>query len=700
MSEPNEPTASRRAVLQLLAGTAAYSALGGVGAQGADTRGPVIMLRDGVIALQFDSRLHSRIALPAAGQEAALGDFAATEYVVTHDERMLDDFILVEQRLEPVRDATHGPGQRLTLRGELGTLEKSVRVTLYERHPGFAILTTSYRNTSDAPLRLARWVNCAHRLRAADDGAPFGSFSGASHEDRRDWVQRAAPGFEQGNFMGMNAADYGGGTPVVDVWRRDIGLAVGHVEAQPRLLSLPLRVSPTEARLAVECDTELTLAPGESFTTPDTFVTVHRGDYYATLVRYREFMAERGLRAPVPHAGCYEPVWCAWGYERDFTVEQVLATLPKAHELGLVWAVVDDGWQTSEGDWYLDPKKFPRGTADMIALTSAIKAAGMKPKLWVAPLAVDPGTDLLHDHTDLLLLNEDGSVRDVTWWNSFYLCPAYPPTLERTQALVRTILGEWGFMGLKIDGQHLNGAAPCYNPAHRHARPEESCERLQDFWQAIYRTALSVNPAAVVELCPCGTSYAFHNMPAMNQSVASDPESSWQVRLKGKTIKALMGASAAYAGDHVELSDRGDDFPSTVGIGAVVSTKFTWPADPRPENGLLLTPAKETEWRRWIALYKEKRLPEGGYRGELYDINFDRPEAHVVERDGQLYYAFYADRWDGPIELRGLGRGRYTVVDYVNGRPLGTVAGNSNRLQVSFTQYLLLEATPEGRAQA
>jgi alpha-galactosidase len=111
-------------------------------------------------------------------------------------------------------------------------------------------------------------------------------------------------------------------------------------------------------------------------------------------------------------------------------------------------------------------------------------------------------------------------------------------------------------MGLKIDGQHLNGAAPCYNPAHAHARPEESCERLQDFWQAIYRTALSINPAAVVEICPCGTSYAFHNMPAMNQSVASDPESSWQVRLKGKTIKALMGASAAYAGDHVELSDR------------------------------------------------------------------------------------------------------------------------------------------------
>src|SRR6476646_9891613 len=97
MSEPNESTASRRAVLQLLAGTAAYSALSGVSAQGADTAGTVVMLRDDVIALYFDSHLRSRIALPTAGHEAALGDFAASEYVITHDGRTLDDFSLAEQ---------------------------------------------------------------------------------------------------------------------------------------------------------------------------------------------------------------------------------------------------------------------------------------------------------------------------------------------------------------------------------------------------------------------------------------------------------------------------------------------------------------------------------------------------------------------------------------------------------------------------
>src|ERR1041384_358531 len=119
-------------------------------------------------------------------------------------------------------------------------------------------------------------------------------------------------------------------------------------------------------------------------------------------------------------------------------------------------------------------------------------------------------------------------------------------------------------------------------------------------------------------------------MPYVHQAVGSDPLSSWQVRHKGKAIKALMGASAAYAGDHVELSDRGNDFASTVGIGAIVSTKFTWPRDLKPKDSFLLTEQKEETWRRWIALYNEKRLPEGHYRGELYDIGFDKPEAHAV----------------------------------------------------------------------
>jgi alpha-galactosidase len=294
----------------------------------------------------------------------------------------------------------------------------------------------------------------------------------------------------------------------------------------------------------------------------------------------------------------------------------------------------------------------------------------------------------------MLLLDKDGAVQNISWWNTFYLCPAYGGTIAQAQSLVRKFIGEWGFAGLKIDGQHLNSVAPCFNPAHHHTRPEDSVEGLHDFYRAIYETARQINPDVVIELCPCGTSYAFHNFPYMNHAPASDPESSWQVRHKGKTLKALMGPSAPFAGDHVELSDGGADFASTVGVGAVVSTKFTWPVDPKPKDSFLLTPEKEEKWRKWIGLYREKMLPMGRYRGELYDIGFDKPETHVVEKDGRIYYALYAKQWRGRVELRGLAAGTYRLRDYFNERELGAVSGAKPSLDLAFENFLMIEAIP------
>src|SRR5262249_10815019 len=164
----------------------------------------------------------------------------------------------------------------------------------HDRYPGFALTRVGYRNAGEATVSIAAWLNSAHVLKPATGSAPeYWSFSGASYEDRRDWVQPVKAGFEQKNFMGMNASDYGGGIPVVDVWRRDCGLAVGHVETVPKLVSLPLTQTGAGARVAVECEQPLSLAAGESFSTHETFVAVHRGDYFATLDAYRRLLAER-----------------------------------------------------------------------------------------------------------------------------------------------------------------------------------------------------------------------------------------------------------------------------------------------------------------------------------------------------------------------------------------------------------------------
>jgi alpha-galactosidase len=92
-------------------------------------------------------------------------------------------------------------------------------------------------------------------------------------------------------------------------------------------------------------------------------------------------------------------------------------------------------------------------------------------------------------------------------------------------------------------------------------------------------------------------------------------------------------------------------------------------------------------------------LPKGEYRGELYDIGFDRPEAHAIAKDGAMYYTFYADDFSGTVELRGLPAGRYRVRDLFNAVDLGEVDGNGAKLRVAFKRFVLLQATPvEARA--
>jgi alpha-galactosidase len=649
------------------------------------------------LRVEFDRTLHSRVIARFDGHETTMGPFVASERVSIAD-RSWTEFSLVSQKHDRVSDAV-GVGERLIVVGKAGPLTREVSVTIYDEFPAMAFFDVRYTNISAAKLAVKGWTNNAYTLNAQPNSRMpiFWSYQSGSYEKRPDWVVPLHAKFRQENFLGMNASDYGGGTPIVDVWRRDVGVAVGHVEPRPRLVSLPVSMPDSgHAGIAVNYRHASTLDPGGSLHTLRTFVAVHQGDYFHTLADYRRFMMKKpGFQTPATPDSAFGAIWCAWGYGRTVQPKQVLDTLPTVKRMGFAWVTLDDGWQNNVGDWALDPKKFPRGDADMKALVDRIHQEGFRAQLWWSPLSAVPSSDLLSDHLDYELLNRDGSARKVSWWNSNYLCPADRRVVEYHKALVRKILVDWGFDGLKLDGQHMNGVPACYNPAHHHHRPEDSVEALPDFFREIYETAQKVKPGSLVEFCPCGTAYSFFTMPHFNMSVASDPGSSFQVRSKAKTLKALMGDSIPYFGDHVELSDGGDDFASTIGVGGVVGTQFVLPALAEKRSKSDLTPAREKAFERWLRIYREKMLSQGQYLGQLYDIGFDVPETHVIRKQKTLYYALYARHWKGPVELRGLEDRTYDVVDYVNGTRLGTVSGHDAHLAVEFQKHLLLEVRPQ-----
>ena len=653
-------------------------------------------IQGGNLRVEFDNRLRSRVIALFDNKETVLGPFTASETVTTTG-KLWTEFVLTSQKQAPIKDA-FGEGKRLTIEGKAGALKKSVSVTVYNSFPTMAFFDVQYTNTGTTALAVKSWTNNAYTINAQTGAGqpPFWSYQSGSYEKRPNWILPLHANFQQENYQGMNASDYGGGTPIVDVWRRDVGVAVGHVETRPKLVSLPVSMpDPTHARIAVSFAKEISLSPGESFHTFRTFVAVHQGDYFRTLTDYRRFMMKQGFQMATAPTDGFGAIWCAWGYGRSVQPKQVYDTLPTAKRLGFKWVTLDDGWQNDVGDWALDPKKFPHGDADMKALVDRIHQEGFKAQLWWSPMSAVPNSELLRHHADYALLNRDGSKRKVSWWNSYYLCPADRGVVEYHKALVRKILVDWGFDGLKLDGQHMNGVPACYNPAHHHAQPEDSVEALPDFFRAIYDTAQSVKPGALVEFCPCGTGYSFFTMPHFNMSVASDPESSFQVRSKAKTLKALMGDDVPFFGDHVELSDGGNDFASTIGVGGVVGTQFVLPSEVQKKSRSVLTPEREKDFEKWLQIYREKMLSRGQYLGQLYDIGFDEPETHVIRKDQAMYYAFFAKQWKGTVELRGLQDRNYTVVDYVTGKSLGTVAGHSAHLPVDFDGNLLVEVRPQ-----
>jgi alpha-galactosidase len=655
-----------------------------------------LQIQSQVLQIEFDSKLHSRVVPLFDAAAKRLVPFSTSE-TVTGVGATWSDFALASSHRERVSDI-FGAGERLTLTGKAGDLRKTISVTIYDEFPSIAVFDVLYTNEGATQLSIHGWANHQYSLnaRAGTPAPAFWSYQSGSYEKRPDWVRPLRPGFHQDNYLGMNASDYGGGTPIIDVWRRDVGLAVGHIEPGPRLISLPVSMpDASHARVAVHSSHQQTLDPGESFHTLRTFVSVHQGDYFRTLTEYRRLMMRQGFQMASAPDSAFGPIWCAWGYGRSVQLKQVYDTLPTAKKLGFSWVTLDDGWQNNYGDWAVDPKKFPNGDADMKALVDRIHQEGFRAQLWWSPLSAVPSSSLLKDHPDWALLNKDGSMRKISWWNSDYLCPANREVVEYHKALVRKILGEWGFDGLKLDGQHMNGVPACYNPAHHHKRPEDSVEALPDFFRELYETARSVKPDALVEFCPCGTAYSFFTMPHFNMSVASDPESSFQVRSKGKTLKALMGDNVPYFGDHVELSDGANDFASTVGVGGVVGTQFVLPSLVSKRSTSDLTPKREKLFEKWVHIYKDKMLSRGEYLGSLYDIGFDRPEAHAIRKGDEMYYAFFDRHWKGRIELRGLEDRAYHIVDYVDGKDFGSVHGPTASISAEFNQHLLLEARPE-----
>jgi alpha-galactosidase len=602
-------------------------------------------------------------------------------------------------------------------------LQRVLAFEVYDKFPNILLSTVEYKNTGAKDVAIETSTDQRRRLsaRQVDTKAQpwhMWSFHGASYDWGKDDVVKLTPTFAQPNVFGEEVkGGYGGGIPVVAFWTRDVGEAIGHVETIPINAAIPAKVS-KDGRVNTEVDyaANITLKPGDTYSTPRSFISVFSGDYYEPLRIWSSVLQKEGWDLPKPSSEAYNVSWCGWGYEADVTPAQMLGTIPKLKEMGIKWVTLDDRWFDTYGDWNPRTDTFPGDSVKKMA--DDFHKEGMLAQIWWLPLAVEDGegkyeshkygvSKVAKEHPDWLILDKNGKHARMTRGLAV-MCPAVPEVRAYHKQLTEKFIRDWGYDGSKLD--NIYSVPACYNPAHHHKSPQDSVNAMGDIYKEIFQTTRAIKPQSVTQSCPCGTPPSLAWLPFMDQAVTADPVGAVQVRRRIKMYKALLGPQSAVYGDHVELSamtrvgtdwkEHGDDFASTIGTGGVVGTKFVWP-DPGPKfKDVNLTAAKEDRWKQWIGVYNQKMLSKGEFV-DLYVTGYDTPEAYAIAKDGKMYYAFFADSdapWEGEVELRGLKPGKYHVSDYGEGKDLGDVEAAANgvaKLPAEFKEHLLLEVTSQ-----
>jgi alpha-galactosidase len=640
-----------------------------------------------------------------------------------------------------VKDATGklgATGKAIVAHGKskVTDLDETMTVEVYDDFPTLALLSVQFRNGGAKEVALNQITLQKHSFDAsvANAQAPprdMWTFQGSSLKWGKDEIFAMPAKFSQENPFGAPVAvkddlgSVGGGIPVVAFWTREVGEAIGHLETLPLALSIPVETEKNgRVEAAVRIPVHASLKPGETYSTPRTFLAIYSGDFYKPLSLWSAAVDKEGLGKPTNNNEDYAVSWCGWGYEFGVTPKQMLDTIPKLKSLGIHWGTLDDGWFTNYGDWKPREAVFPGN--EMQDMVKKFHDQGIKLQLWWLPLAVEDGhfgyggrkyvvSDVVKEHPDWLILDEKGKPARMAR-NLATLCPALPEVQAYYKQVTERFIRDWDFDGHKLDNIYTTPL--CYNPKHHHKSPYDSVNAMGEVYKTIFETTRALKPESVTQSCPCGTPPSVAWLRYMDQAVTADPVGSIQVRRRVKMYKALLGPHAAVYGDHVELTrirnasggdeeDLGDDFASTLGTGGVLGTKFTWPDYGPKFKNVYLTAGKEAHWKEWIGLYNQKMLSKGNFL-DLYVYGYDIPEAYAIEKDGRLYYAFYAQgdagaekksssagkEWSGEIELRGLEGKTYRVTDYVHGRDLGTVTGPTAKMKVEFSDSLLLEVSP------
>ena len=604
-----------------------------------------------------------------------------------------------------------GVGKQLRLFGKAkvsmgeitAVVEKVLTIELYNNISNAAVTNVNYTNLSDNTIKIDKAVSVSYtvdrkQLDPTQISHDFSLFQGCGIDWGLDYANiKIGPDYSATNFIGITKAHRdppGGGIPLLDLWSKEMGMAIAHISGKPEFVNLPIQTLP-DGRINYAIEEpysqqyeDILLAKGENFSTLKCVVIVHSLDYFDALRTYAKFLNLQGIKTfkataeTVPQA-----YWKTWGYETDFKLKDIYAKVPEFKELGIEMVVLDDGWFSNYGDWEpsTEKDKFPEGRKSLAKFVSTMHDEGLKVGIWWCPLIVEPHSETAKENPDWFMQKKDGQPYVMKGPKSYYLCPDYAPVLKFWEEKIDKLYITFDLDFIYHDWANLIEVPPCYNPLHKHESPLSPYWNLAKQYKLMYDKAQSIKPGYAIEMCECGRPHDPYKMPYYNITNASDATTKAQVRQRLKVEKALNGSKVYFNPGYILPESKEDwgydptEIDECVAMGGFFETYYTE-----------LSPEKKKEWIKWMTIYHKEQIYKGEYLN-LYDIANDYPEIHVTKKDNALYY-FAQGPFQGEVELRGLESKRYQISDISANENIATVEGPNAKISVTVDGNINLKA--------
>ena len=360
-----------------------------------------------------------------------------------------------------------------------------------------------------------------------------------------------------------------------------------------------------------------------------------------------DWMAQvNGYEAFPVNDSAFEPLYSSWyQFHQDVNAEAIEQECRIAAELGMKTVILDDGWQTEDGnrgyafcgDWKPTPKKFP----DMASHVAAVHKLGMKYMIWYSVPYVGFNSEAYAKFEGKYLYNEHGMGCSV-------LDPRFPEVREHLVNLYVNALKDWNLDGFKldfIDSFGLRGEDPAVKENYAGRDIMNVNEAVNVLMKEVSSALKAIKPDVLLEFRQQYIGPAIRQYGNMFRA-ADCPGNAKDNRMRIASLRLTSGSSAVHS-DMIKWNLK--ETPENVGraiINAIFGViQYSAMLRDIPQEHLEVM-------QKWIAFADDHRetLLKSEFRPHHPELGYPVIEA---ESDKELIIAVYQDNAVIDVPRRG-----------------------------------------------